>query len=267
MTQQVYLDDDFPTHPKIVAAGGDAAWLYVCALAYASRHLTRGLIPKQVVRQLSDRRSPARLAKRLLDVGLWHDNGDTYRINDYEVRNAKAIARREKAQNAARTRWTHAPSNAHAPSEHMPGAMPNACLSNALEPRNQGTKEPAAASLWKTHDGDDDSRAALFDQALEILVERRLAANPHVRNPVGYHRSVIQALRTQHFPRLLSDLRHAGIAETPEQLADMLEPPQRPVLRPYDIQRPACDTCDSTGLVELVPGIASRCDSCNPVTA
>jgi len=69
------LHDGFPENRKVVAAGGDAAWLHVCALAYASRNLTDGLVPEGVVSRLSDRKQPARLASKLVNVGLWHQAG------------------------------------------------------------------------------------------------------------------------------------------------------------------------------------------------
>ncbi|MCT9932417.1 hypothetical protein N5079_19640 [Planotetraspora sp. A-T 1434] len=69
------LHDGFPENRKVVAAGGDAAWLHVCALAYASRNLTDGLIPEGVVSRLSDRKQPTKLAAKLIEVGLWHKAG------------------------------------------------------------------------------------------------------------------------------------------------------------------------------------------------
>lgn len=90
----VRLNDGLPEHRKIVAAGGDAAWLYICSLAYASRNLTDGIIPQAVVARLSDRKQPAKLAAKLTSVGLWHVTGHncdrcpqpdvgTYAIHDY----------------------------------------------------------------------------------------------------------------------------------------------------------------------------------------
>jgi hypothetical protein len=71
----IKMSDSLPEHRKIVTVGGDAAWLHVCALAYASRNRTDGLIPEGMVPRLSDRKQPARLAARLCDVDLWHAAG------------------------------------------------------------------------------------------------------------------------------------------------------------------------------------------------
>lgn len=109
------VDDLFPEHPKVLAAGGDAAWLYICGLCFTNRNLTEGRIPKAVVPRLSDRKAPARLAQRLVDVGLWHEEKDAYVIHDWEKYNegAEAVkARKEQARNAARARWSGKPKNA-----------------------------------------------------------------------------------------------------------------------------------------------------------
>ncbi|MFG2001738.1 hypothetical protein ACGFNU_21560 [Spirillospora sp. NPDC048911] len=90
----IKLNDALPEHRKIVAAGGDAGWLHVCGLAYASRNLSDGRIPIGMVPRLSDRKQPDKLAKKLCEVRLWHAVGhdcdrcpqpadDEYVIHDY----------------------------------------------------------------------------------------------------------------------------------------------------------------------------------------
>jgi hypothetical protein len=90
----VKVHDGLPDHPKIIEAGGEAAWLYICGLAYASRQLTDGVIPKRLVPRLTDGSKPEALASALLRVGLWHESGhdcpqcpdvssDSYVVHDY----------------------------------------------------------------------------------------------------------------------------------------------------------------------------------------
>jgi hypothetical protein len=76
------FDDNFMEHPKIERAGGDAGWLWVCAIGYASRHWTDGLVPETKVPRLSDRQRPMKLAEKLCEVGLWHGPGE---VCDSEV--------------------------------------------------------------------------------------------------------------------------------------------------------------------------------------
>lgn len=151
----VYLDDGFPEHPKVIRAGGDAAWLAVCGLAYCNRQLTNGRIPKEQVSRLSDRKQPAKLAAKLVTEGIWIDQGDHYEVHDYDqwqsgaVQQAEkqaqgAVRRRERARRAANTKWhgnpegAPPPDDAYAPSEHdgsidqaEPEQPDEQCVSNA----------------------------------------------------------------------------------------------------------------------------------------
>lgn len=95
--------DDAPDHPKFVAAGHRAGWLYVCGQAYASTHETDGRIPKSVVPRLTDVPSPMRVAAKLVEVGLWHDRGDHFEQHDYCEMQTTA-AEREAARAEARER-------------------------------------------------------------------------------------------------------------------------------------------------------------------
>lgn len=110
----IKLNDALPEHRKIVAAGGDASWLHVCGLAYASRNLSDGRIPIGMVPRLSDRQDPMKLAERLCDVRLWHAAGhtcdrcpqpdvDEYIIHDYleHQRSADHVAEIKKKRAAA----------------------------------------------------------------------------------------------------------------------------------------------------------------------
>ena len=69
------VSDGMPEHPKIVAAGGDAGWLWVCALAYAKRNHTDGVIHESAIPRLSDRRQPMKLTARLVQERLMHGSG------------------------------------------------------------------------------------------------------------------------------------------------------------------------------------------------
>jgi hypothetical protein len=79
----VRIHDGMNDHPKFVRAGGDAGWLWLCGTCYSGRHQLDGKIPKEMVARLSDRKSPAKLAVLLVEVGLWIDRGDHYEIHDY----------------------------------------------------------------------------------------------------------------------------------------------------------------------------------------
>ena len=67
----VRIDEGFPEHPKVLAAGGDAAWLFVCGLCYCNRNLTDGFIPEAALVRLTSARKARHLADVLVKVELW----------------------------------------------------------------------------------------------------------------------------------------------------------------------------------------------------
>ena len=113
----VKLDDDFVDHPKIVAVGPLAGWLFVAGLCYANRLLTDGFIPEnQIIRLLPKASGLTRgvtkqLATKLCRVGLWkstevrHVKG--YRVHDFfDYQPSKKQVLLERAKTRERqTRW------------------------------------------------------------------------------------------------------------------------------------------------------------------
>lgn len=103
----VKLDDHFVDHPKIVAVGPLAGWLFVAGLCYANRLLTDGFIPQNQVDRLFSHEphgaantngganrstnrganGTANLTARLCEIGLWKPvtvRGTAgYRIHDF----------------------------------------------------------------------------------------------------------------------------------------------------------------------------------------
>jgi hypothetical protein len=94
----VKLDDQFTDHPKVLACGPLASWLYVCGLAYCARLLTDGFIPEGQVRKLADVDDAKALANQLVAVNLWERCDGGYRVHDYhdyQPTREKALAIRE----------------------------------------------------------------------------------------------------------------------------------------------------------------------------
>jgi hypothetical protein len=100
----VKLDDKFYAHPRAVAAGRDGRAASLAALCWPKAHLTDGIIPNAMLAQLAihalDRTTGgAKAASALVRVGLWHDEGEHWRIHDYHQRNDSAAdekARRDQ---------------------------------------------------------------------------------------------------------------------------------------------------------------------------
>lgn len=228
-----FVDDQFYDHPKALRAGEDAANLAVRAFAWAHRHNT-GRLPKNALHTLTGKPQRTKHAEALVYAGLWEDEGDCWHIHDWEIRNAKSIAKREQSRRAAKARWsTHSERNADA---YADASVPQSGC-NALptkEPRNQGTKEQIAIDLRQQEqavEGPVDNAAAavdkeIIDQALEQLLARRMM-NRAINDHGAYRAVTLPVLRAQHAETLAA--LDPGVVWTPGMLADWLEPvPSRP---------------------------------------
>ncbi len=100
----VRLDCNAPHHPKLLAQGLEAAWLWVASIAYANRQTTNGDIPRHALRALfpwdgCTRATLHRLAASLVAAGLWEENSaDSWQIHDYAVYQAEAMSDRVEAK-------------------------------------------------------------------------------------------------------------------------------------------------------------------------
>lgn len=107
----VRLDTSMPDNPKLLGLltekeGHRAAFVWVCCLAYAGKHGTDGFIPREAAPRCNGRTADFRLlaSHDLLveDAGGWLiKSWDEFQISD-----ADAQKRRERAQFAARKRWS-----------------------------------------------------------------------------------------------------------------------------------------------------------------
>lgn len=133
----IRLDDQFPDHPKTVAAGPAAAWLFVCGIGYCNRLLTDGVIPTGQVRKLADVDNAMELAGKLVEVGLWEAVEGGYRVHDFlEYQPSAEQVKAERAGNAQRQQeWRERNKGRNAVTNTVTDTVSNA-------PRN-GTVTPA----------------------------------------------------------------------------------------------------------------------------
>jgi hypothetical protein len=104
------VDDGFHSHPKVLAAGNEAAGLWVRCCSWSSQHLTQGVIPSEIVALYG---SPE-AAQRLVDVGLWRVTDGGYKVRDFlrynpskkrvEQDRADAAERQRRAREARKAR-------------------------------------------------------------------------------------------------------------------------------------------------------------------
>lgn len=95
------LDDSFDSHPKVIAAGNEAAGLYVRCGTYCARHLTDGFVPEHVALLYGSRE----LADTLVRTKLWRRVRGGWRMPDYLAYNPSAqTVDKERAAKAERQR-------------------------------------------------------------------------------------------------------------------------------------------------------------------
>jgi hypothetical protein len=114
----VKLDDHFVDHPKVLAAGPLAGFLYVAGLCYANRFLTDGFIPLEQVTRLLPKNGhgSAQLSDRLCKAGLWQsatrNDVSGFQIHDflkYQPSKRRVLRdRKHTAKRQAKWRADHA---------------------------------------------------------------------------------------------------------------------------------------------------------------
>lgn len=226
----VYLDDSFPEHSKMIAAGGDAVLLWIYGLAYCNRRLTEGRIPKAYVPQLTDRRKPLDLAAKLVKVGLWLDDRECYRVHDYDKWNHSATAK-AKAKRAADARWKDKPkpdaqAHAQASTEHVPEAMLDGVLGDAS--RAPGPHLPKPPVVTSTSSSSSVEQASDEDEICSIILEwKRIAAADTIRSYPAWRPAVEAETRSTEGPRI-----RAARVEHPTWPAEQMAAHLRPDLEP-----------------------------------
>lgn len=85
----IVVEASVRTHRKFLAAGPAASWLWLCGLGYCQDGLTDGFIPKSAIEFLGVK-GAAKLAPKLVAVGLWEEDRDGWQMHDYLDHNKSA---------------------------------------------------------------------------------------------------------------------------------------------------------------------------------
>lgn len=89
-------------HPKIAAAGGAAALLYLASIEYAVEWRTDGFVPEGMIKRLADVRGAIRLAQRLVEQHLWEAVEGGFLIHDFlKHQKSKAMLEAERVKQEA----------------------------------------------------------------------------------------------------------------------------------------------------------------------
>lgn len=169
----VRLDDQFPDHPKLAAAGPVAGWVYVSGLCYAARYLTDGFVPETIALRFAGS-SPEILAN-LVEASLFDRVNGGYQIHDFLDYNppaGKVKAERDAAK--ARMQRKNAPKQG-ASSEIQPKfgrnsgeIQPSRTPSPSPIQRDEGLARPPAASPPPSQEPADPEYGAALSK-LEAL--------------------------------------------------------------------------------------------------
>lgn len=92
----IRIDDQIAHHPKFMAAGPVAAWLWVCGNGYCNKYLTDGFIPEAALPTLGAVTNAGKWADKLVEAGLWKREAGGYRVHDFHDYNPSAKDVREK---------------------------------------------------------------------------------------------------------------------------------------------------------------------------
>jgi len=106
----VSVSDDFADHPKFRHLDDDATALWIRALAFANRHLTDGIVPAVMLRDLSRSKSPEKVAAKLCSAAgisgkpLWSKVEGGYQIHDFHDYQPSARAVRARREDTSAKR-------------------------------------------------------------------------------------------------------------------------------------------------------------------
>ncbi len=156
----VKIDDQFFDKRRMRAAGVAGRELFLAGLCYCAGNMTDGVIEKHVVPLLLAKAEvPKRAVAKLVELGSWTDEGDTFVVKDYLEFNvsraeweATLERRREAGRRGADARW-HGDSDgtphgtSHNGSDGKPVADPTRPDPVATDvaphrPRKRGTRIP-----------------------------------------------------------------------------------------------------------------------------
>lgn len=275
MSTWIRIDDTMPDNPKIVAAGGAAAWLYTCSIAYSSRCLTDGFIPTGIAPRLTDFENTTELAARLVANGLWKTVDGGWQIHDYaehqrtaaevEEQRSEARERQARSRNSKTTRAPRATDNASPQVSTMSqvchsdvtrdmrvteGGVSRACHSDVTQPEpetepetDQPPNPPVGNSTVTDHpSGGGGGTAQLTALDIASAAAHALAqATPGINNSTAWTRTVTARLTRDHPD--ITDLanRNGPNAAINELIRRETQPDTPPPSRPttHDLQHAA----------------------------
>lgn len=156
----VMVEASVRTHPKFLAAGPEASWLWFCGLGYCQDGLTDGFIPESAIEYLGVKRARS-LAKRLVSARLWEHVSGGWQMHDYLDHNksateVRAIMRLRKEGGKKGGRPPKPPVDKH---ENLQGLSTSVDTPNLTEnPFLDCTSGTAGTTRDVTHEDQDQNK-------------------------------------------------------------------------------------------------------------
>jgi hypothetical protein len=181
------IDDRANEHPKLLEAGAKAAWLWACGLMYCNRQVKKtGRIPKLAVPILFPGVGLPE-AKRLVDAGLWREDGKDYVVHDYhpwnpELKEKRAEAGRVGGKRSGESRRAESSKQNEATGEANQEATDEANRSKLLHPNEANQEATDEANRSKLLHPNEANQEAT-DEATPRAHGSRAPDPPHPTPP------------------------------------------------------------------------------------
>lgn len=205
----IKIDDQFADHPKFVARSDHAIATWVRALAYSSRYLTDGIIPKAAQRLIG----PDQAIDELVGASILIDLDDAWKIHDYtDHQRSRAEVEADRAASAERSR-AYRNRRRIGPESHDRHAVTDPSRHGArhalvTDPESESETDHHQPADTRLSTGPDEE---LIQQALTLLTDRRCQGK-NMANPDAYRAKVLAGL-------------HATLHATATDLLTRYQPP------------------------------------------
>jgi hypothetical protein len=211
----VKIDDQFPEHPKVAAAGPLAMAMQVAGLCYCNRKLTDGFIPRSIARTLLDWQvdhpdgrvftvsvtsgfhgedvDADWVIELLVSAGMWEQVAGGYRIHDYhdyQPSKDQLEAGREAKREAGR-KGGRASAQARATANGQAGASALDEAESKPVPVPVPESSSSSSSASDTPPASKPSEDERVQQVWQEIARRKLAVATNVKNAQTWKRKVI----------------------------------------------------------------------------
>jgi hypothetical protein len=192
----VKLDDGYYRNLKARAAGPLGRSLHLAGSCWSAAALSDGRIPKDMIDVLlADAQVKRAVLDRILEIGLWHDEGDYYLINDWqEYIKSRAEVEKERA------RWRTA--KRHSAADSTAEAIRESPEESSVDSRCPDPTRPLSDLQPPTTESRLTALSGRVGEVLNVLLATERTTSGPVRNRHAWEDAVTARLATEHGERI-----------------------------------------------------------------